>query len=326
MRFFICVISLFGLLLLAPADSRGEDYFTLIVSGASGNQQYVETYQEWRQGLVSALRMRTGFREDHLIVLAETPGPGIGRASREGVCQAFVELSQRMTDEAVLLVVLFGHGTFDGIDAKFNLVGPDLEAAEWAALLDTLPGRAAVVNTTAASFPFLARLASKDRVVVTATETAIQQYDTVFPGFFVQAFVDMVADADRNGRVSIWEAFEFASGQVRRWYQQQGRLVTERSVLDDTGDGVGREADQQGIDGTRAARFYVGAGAEVKPVIADPMLTSLMDRRAELEDKIADLKANKDELESETYRIELERLLIDLARVSRGIRQRMTTS
>ena len=78
------------------------------------------------------------------------------------------------------------------------------------ALLDTLPGRAAVVNTTAASFPFLARLASKDRVVVTVTETAVQQYDIVFPGFFVQAFVDMVADTDRNGRVSIWEAFEFA--------------------------------------------------------------------------------------------------------------------
>ena len=77
------------------------------------------------------------------------------------------------------------------------------------ALLDTLPGRAAVVNTTAASFPFLARLASKDRVVGTVTETAVQQYDIVFPGFFVQAFVDMVADTDRNGRVSIWEAFEF---------------------------------------------------------------------------------------------------------------------
>ena len=326
MRFRTCIASLFGLLLLAPGDARGEDYFTLIVSGASGDPRYVETYEGWRQGLVSALRARTEFREDHLIVLAETPGPGIGRASREGVRQAFAELRQRMTDDAVLLVVLFGHGTFDGIDAKFNLVGPDLEAAEWAALLDTLPGRAAVVNTTAASFPFITRLAAEDRVVVTATETAVQQYDTVFPEFFVQAFVDEVADIDRNGRVSIWEAFEFASGHVRRWYQRRGRLPTERSVLDDTGDGVGREADQPGADGTRAARLYVGAGVEVTPVITDPVLAPLVARRAELEDQVADLKANKEELKPDAYRAELERLLIDLARVSREIRRTTTTS
>ena len=313
-------------ILLSPAMARAEDYFTLIVSGASGDPRYVETYERWRQGLVAALRARTEFREDHLIVLAETPGPGIGRASREGVRQAFAELRQRMTDDTVLLVVLFGHGTFDGFDAKFNLVGPDLEAAEWAALLDTVPGRAAVVNTAAASFPFLTRLAAVDRVVVTATETAAQQYDTVFPEFFVQAFVDVAADIDRNGRVSIWEAFEFASGNVRRWYQQQGRLATERSVLDDTGDGVGREADQPGVDGTRAARLYVGAGVEATPVITDPALAPLVARRAELEDQVADLRAGRAELDPEAYWAELERLLIELARVSREIRRRSAPS
>ena len=326
MRFRRCISLLLGLPLIAPAAAWGEDYYTLIVSGAAGDPRYVETYEGWRQSLVSALRARTEFREDRLFVLAETPGPGVGRASREGVREALSELRRRMTDDSVLLVVLFGHGTFDGIDAKFNLVGPDLEAAEWAALLDTLPGRMAVVNTTAASFPFLTRLAAEDRVVITATESAAQRYDTVFPEFFVQAFADVAADLDRSGRVSIWEAFEFASRQVRGWYQRQGRLATERSVLDDTGDGVGREAGQPGADGARAARLHVGAGIAETPVVTDPALASLVARRAELEEQVADLKTSKEELEPDVYRAELERLLIDLARVSGEIRRRGATS
>ena len=123
-----------------------------------------------------------------------------------------------MTDESVLLVVLLGHGTYDGVDAKFNLVGRDLEARAWNRLLDDLPGHIAFVNTTAASFPFVQRLAQPGRVVVTATDSAVQRYDTVFPEFFVQAFSETSSDADKDGRVSVLEAFEFTSVQVRRWY------------------------------------------------------------------------------------------------------------
>lgn len=321
---------LFGVLLfvtwLSPTVVSGEDYYTLIVAGASGDPRYVDIYQQWRQDLVSALRAEPEFREEHLIVLAETPGSGVGRASREGVRQAMEELRRRMTDDSILLVVLFGHGTFDGIDSKFNLVGPDLEAAEWRALLDVLPGSVVFVDTTAASYPFLTRLAGERRVVITATESAVQQYDTVFPRFFVQAFIEAAADSDKNGRVSVWEVFEFTSRQVRRWYQQQGRLATERSLLDDTADGVGREVDQPGTDGARAARLHVGAGIAMPPAIASPSLVPLVTRRTELEDRVADLKARKGDMQNDAYQAALESLLIELAQVSREIRRKTATN
>ena len=41
-------------------------------------------------------------------------------------------LRRQMQTEDLLFVLLIGHGTFDGVDAKFNLVGPDLGSAEWA--------------------------------------------------------------------------------------------------------------------------------------------------------------------------------------------------
>ena len=306
---------------VSPA-AFADDYFTLIVVGASGGGTYVETYERWRQELVSVLREQAEFRDDHLVVLAETPGPGVGRASREGVTQAVRDLSGRMTDESVLLVVLIGHGTYDGVDAKFNLVGPDLESREWAALLDACPGRTVFVNTTAASYPFVQHLARAGRIVIAATATSAQRYDTIFPEFFVGALTQESADADRDGRVSVWEAFTYASTEVRRWYQRQGRLATERAILDDSGDGSGREAGEDGRDGILAARVFVGAADDPPPIISDPSLVPLVERRNALEDQVANLRSRSDDLDEVAYGRELEQLLIELARVSREIRRR----
>ena len=306
---------------LGARPAVAQDQFTLLVTGASGGAKFKENHDRWRAALVTALRNRPAFDDDHLIALAETPGPGVGRASRAGVRQAVEALAGRMGEDAVLYVVLIGHGSFDGIDAKFNLAGPDLEAAEWDALLSRVPGRLVFVNTTSASFPFLERLAGRGRTIVTATESVVQRYDTVFPEFFVEAFVDPAADSDKDGRVSILEAFEFASFGVRQWYQQRGQLATERAMIDDNGDGRGQEAGQPGPDGVMAARLYLGAGLEEAEALADPRLAPLVARRQALRQAVDDLKAAKADMREEVYLGDLERVLIELARVSRQIRR-----
>lgn len=320
-RLAACVLVL---LACVPSVAWADEYFTLIVSGASGGAEYTERHERWRSTLIGAWRERTDFRDDHVTVLAETPGPGVGRASRAGVQRAVGELRTRMGDDAVLLVVLFGHGTFDGIDAKFNLVGPDLEAAEWRALLATLPGHVIFVNTTGASYAFLDRMAGARRVTIAATESPVQRYDTVFPEFFVGAFAEPSSDRDKNGRVSVWEAFAYASAEVRRWYQQQGRLATERAMLDDSGDGAGTEADGVGPDGTLSARLYVGAGVDAPPPAAgDPALAPLVARRASLEAQVSTWKGAKATMTPERYQAQLEWLFVELARLSREIRRRI---
>ena len=310
-------------LLAAPAASDGRDYFTLIVSGASGGPEYAERHDRWRSAVAASLRAQPGFRDDHLLMLAETPGPGVGRATREGVRRALRELAPRMDEQSVLLVLLLGHGTFDGREARFNLVGPDLTAREWAALVDPLPGRLVFVNTTAASAPFLAALAKAGRIVVTATESPVQRYATVFPEFFARAFVDAAADFDRNGRVSVWEAFVHAGAGVRRWYQERGRLATERAILDDTGEGRGIDAgDGEGVlRAGQAAAVYVGAGVDDVSTGGGAEMDRLAARRASLDVEVAELRAARESMPPERYAAELERLLLELARVSREMRR-----
>ncbi len=306
----------------APAPLWAQEQYALVVSGASGGAAFRQKHAQWRTALVTALRNRPGFDESHLIVLAETPGPGVGRASRAGVRQAVDQLAGRMGDAAVLHVVLIGHGSFDGVDAKFNLVGPDLEAGEWDRWLGALPGRLVFVNTSSASFPFVRRLSAPGRTIVTATQSAAQRYDTVFPQFFVDSLTDAAADEDRDGGVSVLEAFEFASFGVRQWYRQRGRLATERALIDDNGDGRGREAGQPGPDGQAAARLHVGAGpGERLAAVTDPAVASLMARRDALREAVYALKAARPRMAAAAYLDDLERTLIDLARVSRQLRR-----
>src|SRR5581483_11498709 len=194
-------------LALASSAVAGERY-ALVVTGASGGDVYAKKYDGWRQAFVNTLRDTFGYAQDHVFVLAETERDGVRKATRENVRSVLGELRRRVAKDDQLIVLLIGHGTsMDGEEAKFNLVGPDLSATEWAELLRPILGRLVFVNTSSASFPFLRKLAGKGRIVLTATDSSAQQFETVFPEFFIKALTDPAADLDKNGRVSVWEAF-----------------------------------------------------------------------------------------------------------------------
>jgi len=205
-RTTICQGLLVAAMLLACSSSSfaGERY-AVIITGASGGDAYAQKYTAWRVSFTTTLREKFHYAPDRLIVLAETEGDGVQKATREHVRRALTDVRARMTKNDQLVVLLIGHGTsIDGDEAKFNLVGPDMSASEWADVIRPIPGRVVFVNTTAASFPFLRKLAGRGRIVLTATDAAAQQFETVFAEFFVKAFDDPAANFDKNGRVSIW--------------------------------------------------------------------------------------------------------------------------
>lgn len=316
---FLAALGVFAL--LAGVASATERY-AVVITGASGGDAYAAKYTKLRTALVTTLRDTFEYRPDHLFVFGEDEGEGVQKATRENVQRAFADLRKRLTKDDQLLVFLAGHGTTvhgSAEDAKFNLVGPDLSASEWSDLLKPLPGRLVFVDTTGASFPFLRKLAGRGRVVLTATDSAAQQFETIFPEFFVKAFDDEAADVDKNGRVSLWEAFTYASAAVRQSFEQKGQLPTERPLLDDTGAGVGREAQAPGTDGAVARVTYL----EPEPPLelpSDAALATLVRRRAALEAALEELKARKESLPADQYDVELERILTELARVSLQIK------
>ena len=304
--------------LLLPSLAAAEQRWAIVISGASGGPQYAESMQKWRSGLTTALVDRYGFAKDNVRVLVdETVKSGV-QGTAANVRSAIAEVKKQLTRDDLLLIVFFGHGTFDGDVAKFNLVGPDLTAADWAALFNGLPSKLVVVNTTEASFPFLERLSGANRVVITATDSAAQKYATVFPEYFVKAMSEASSDLDKNGRTSIFEVFAAASLSVKQHYEQRGQLTTERALIDDNGDGVGRESEAPGPDGALARTLYLDA--ESAAVAANPELAALLKRRRELESEAEALKLKKESMPEPQWQAEYEKLMLELARVSREIR------
>lgn len=305
---------------VTPSVALAQQRFALIVSGATGGEEYLTQYAAWTDMLHRTLVERMKFDPQRIKVLVESDTAET--ASTAGnVRRAIASVRQQMARNDLLFVLLVGHGTFDGVDAKFNLVGPDLEASEWAALLEPLPGNVVVVNTTAGSFPFIERLSGAKRVVITATDSVAQRFDTVFAEYFVRAFEDESADLDKNARVSIWEAFASAAAGVRRHYQQRGQLSTERSLLDDNGDGVGTSAAEQGADGAQASRIYLEA-EQPGALPTDEELLKLLQRKALLEGELEELKIRRAFLSAEEYAKEFERIITEYARVSSEVRKR----
>lgn len=312
--------ALASLLLMIPGVAAAEERYAIIVAGASGGPAYAQQYKTWTTSLAQVLVERLGFEPGRITTLSDTPEPAAA-ATAVNLQRIIAERRSQLRPDDVLLLFLIGHGTFDGVDAKFNLVGPDLEAAEWATLLRGLPGRLVIVNGAAASSPFVERLAGPRRIVISATDSVVQRFDTVFPQYFITAFREEGADIDKNGRTSIWEAFAWAAGAVRRHYQERGQLATERPLLDDNADGVGREASAQGPDGAVASRTYLAAAPAGAPP-TDERLVELLHRRASLVAEVEELQVKKAFLSADEYAREFERIMLALARVGREIRLR----
>jgi len=267
------------------------------------------------------MRDRLKLDANHLFVLTETPREGELKSTSESVRAVLDKVAKAAKPDDLVFIMLIGHGSGDLAAAKFNLVGPDLTAVEWNDLLKPIPARLAVVDSTSSSFPFLQGLAGKNRIVITATNSYAQKYHTVFPESFIRALVAPDADADKNGRISLLEAFTYASKLVNLHYEQEGHMSTETAIFDDTGDGKGRAASAAGDDGVVAGLTYLELQAV--PTSSDPAVQQLLSRQQALSDQIDDLRRRRPSMSADEFDKEFEKLIIDLSIVSRDVRRKM---
>jgi hypothetical protein len=307
-------------LILVAALARpaaAEEVHLLVVTGVEGEPAYGDTFHRWAMAIVDAATKNGAVSDSNLVYLAEKPerdAPRIrARSTRENVERALSDMAARARPGDTVFVVLIGHGSFDGQLGSFNLPGPDLTAADYARLLGRFAAQSVVfVNTASSSGAFLAPLAGPGRTIVTATRTGGERNDTRFPEYFVEALNTTAADRNRDGRISVLEAFEYARTKVAEAYEQEGLVLTEHATLED------------GNGGSLAATLALAPAhppSAAPASIADPAVRALVEERQAIEDQLAGLKLRKNRMDPARYEEELERLLTELARKTRAIRQ-----
>ena len=303
------VFSLLALAFLALPIQATTFYVTL--TGLGGEPDYVQRFKMLAEDIDSSLKKAGG---DATVVTMVAP-------TREQVRSRFAEIDRQAKPSDALVVMLIGHGTYDGVEYKFAIPGPDLTGAEIAGLLDHFPAsRQLVVNMTSSSGASIEFLRRPTRIVITATKTGTEKNATVFARYWAEALRDPAADADKNENVSALEAFHYAQQKTTEFFDTQKRLATEHSVLEDTGKGEGEKSPSaENGEGRLAASFTVVRLGSNAAAAKDPAKRALLDQKEQLEQNIDKLKYNKAAIPEVQYKQQLTQLLLELAKLQEAI-------
>lgn len=322
-----------GLLALAapaapsPSTELGAQTHVLIISGLGGDPKYVQLFSSLSVQLASSLHSRFGIPEASIKWFGEDSANASplfsGQSTKANIERAVAAMAASAAPNAQIVFVLVGHGAGDGDENRLSIPGPDVTLKDFTVLLGKFSTqRIAFLNLASASGDAIGMLAGRNRVLVTATKSSFERNESRFAEFFVAAIAGPGADADKDSRVSLLEAFRFAAKETKRVYDTDSRIQTEHAQLEDMGAKQGAE-DPTGRtgQGAFARRFFLDAGpAAARTANADPRLPSLYTERFALEEKVDELKQRKATMTADTYGAELEALLVSLARKSREIR------
>ena len=296
---------------VSPAEERQH---VIVVIGAEGTAEYGQMFSEWADQWQSA---------------ATAGDASCDVIGRDDSGDQLAELQQKISAAAAiktaepLWLVLIGHGTFDGRVARFNLRGPDLSAAAMAELLAVSQRPVAVINCSSCSAPFINALSGPNRTVITGTKDGGEIQFTRFGRYMADGIGNLEADIDRDGQTSLLEAWLFAARRTDEYYKSDGRLATEHSLLDDTGDNKGTRAEvfegvriklnvknKDALDGRLARRWHLVRSAAERSLNADQRM-----ERDRLESELEKLRERKTEFTETEYLRQLESILLPLAKL-----------
>ena len=303
----------FPLTLLAAALSLHAASFYITLSGLGGEPDYDQRFKMWAEDIDSSLKKAGG---DANVITLTAP-------TREQIRAKLAEVARQAKADDAVVVMMIGHGSYDGVEYKFNIPGPDITGMELAGLLDKIPAsRQLVVNMTSCSGGSISFLQRKNRIVITATKTGTEKNATVFARYWAEALREPAADADKNETVSALEAFHYAQRKTTEFFDSQKRLATEHAVIEDTGKGEGeRTPSAENGEGRLAAAFPVVRLGANAAAARDPNKRPLLEKKEQLEEAIDKLKYEKAAMPDQEYKRQLTTLLLELARTQEALDQ-----
>lgn len=293
-------------LLVASTLSLPAATYYVTIAGLGGEPEYDQRFQGWARDIDKLLKA-TG-PDSKVTTLV-----GV-QATKAQLESALRQIAKTAVKEDAIVLMIIGHGSFDGTDYKVNLPGPDISGVELAALLDRISARQLVVNMTSSSGGSFAPLLKENRAIISATKSGSEKNATLFARYWVEALRDAAADTDKNEVVSALEAFRYAEQKTAKFFESQNRLATEHAVLEDTGKGEPtRNPSPQNGQGLLAGRFPLLRLGNVTPGAAQN--PELVKRKQDLEEQIDSLKYQKAAIPVTEYRQKLAALLTELAKV-----------
>lgn len=318
-----------ALIFVCGATFAAEDESTLadviVVTGAEGTADYGRDFSLWGD------RWKRAAEEAGLVVRRLDQADSSTEVTDKDQLAMWIKDAQAVSDRPLWLIYL-GHGTYDRRSARLNLRGPDVSPEDLKDWLAPLKRPLAVVLCSSASGDFLPVLSGPDRTIITATKSGGELNYTRFGDFLSESLLDPAADLDKDGQNSLWEVYLAGSRKTTEYYETQGLLQTEHSLLDDNADQQGTRADSfrglQPIESATGGNQLDGRLSHqwhLVPTQDTNWPPDLKRKRDELVLSVLSLRDRKESLDEDAYYRELEGILLELAHLTRRV-EGMTTS
>ena len=286
--------------------TRAATYY-VVVAGLGGEADYEQRFTAAAKDLDRILKAAGPAAHVYTLAGAEATSKQLAETMSE------VARTAKVDDDFAL--ILIGHGSFDGLEYKFNLVGPDVTAREIAAMCDGIPARRQlIVDTTSASGGAVQVLERPGRAVIAATKSGTEKNATVFARYWIEALEDPAADTDKSDSVNAMEAFRYAAKKTAAFYDSQKRLATEHAVFNDTGRGEPVRESGNGQGNLMSSFTLLRFGASQRAA-SDPAKRALLEKKDDLEQRIDTLKYQKAAMDPQDYKKQLTDALVELAKV-----------
>jgi hypothetical protein len=299
-------------LFFSALSARAATYY-ITVAGLGGEADYEQRFEGLANDLDKLLKDSGGDLHVHTLSGKD--------ATRARVTEIFGTVAREAKADDDLVVILIGHGSFDGAEYKFNLPGPDISGSELAGLCDKIPAkRQLIVDTTSASGGIVAALKKPGRAIITATKSGTEKNATVFARYWIEAMRDPATDVDKNEAISALEAFQYAERKTVEFYESQKRLATEHPQFEDTGKGEPvRAPSAQSNEGLLLSTLTLVRIGQAQRAAADPAKRDLLAKKEALEQKIDKLKYEKAAMPEDEYKNQLTGALVELARIQQEL-------
>ncbi|HTQ37033.1 MAG TPA: hypothetical protein VMH77_08355 [Steroidobacteraceae bacterium] len=274
----------------------------LVVAGLGGEPQYEEHFAKWSEQVAHASLTITGDA-------ARVQRLAGNDARRENIQAALRAAAQGLHAGDHFVLVLIGHGSFDGTEYRFNIPGDDITGTEIRALLDRFPEGVTqlLVDATSTSGAVADKWAGPHRIVITATRTGGERNATRFAGYWAEALGSSEADRDKDGNVTAQEAFDYATRKVTESFKEDASIATEHAR----------------IGGEDAGRFVVARLGAAALYASDAQLAALRTEQDGIEQRLDQLRAQKAALSADDYYNKLEPVLVDMAHLGQRIDARL---
>jgi hypothetical protein len=298
------ISKLAGLALLCalPCGAAVAATQVLVVAGRGGEAQFETRFGQWSEKVAKASATVTGDAKR----VTRLAGPDAKLSAVQDALRTAAE-TLRAGDQFVL--VLMGHGSYDGSEYRYMLWGNDITGTDLGALLDKIPAsvQQLVINGTSASGAIVEKWARPHRVVITATKSAGERNAPKFAGFWADALASNEADRDKDGNLTAQEAYDFANRKVTEAFKSDAAIVTEHAR----------------ISGADPGRFVVARLGAAAMFASDPQLIALRNEQGAIETRLTELRAQKTQWTQDEYFNRIEPVLVELARLGERVDARL---